>query len=96
MLRARAKLSIVTVEMGSASSMRDAEREQAVYFRAEIEAERQILLANLGKRPPLIDRPAGADRAPLSLTETEGHIRHLDWLIARLDSRFGLIESAPV
>lgn len=65
-----------------------ADVEQAAYFRSELEAERQLLLADIGKRQPLIHRPASVDHGRVSLTRTEVQLRHIDWLIAKLDSRF--------
>ena len=62
--------------------------EQAAYFRSELEAERQLLLAESGKRLALIHRPADAGHGRVSLTRTEAQLRHIDWLIAKLDSRF--------
>jgi hypothetical protein len=72
-------------------SIRAAQRadvEQAAYFRTELESERRLLLADIGKRPPLINRPADAGHGRVSLTGTEVQLRQIDWLIARLDSRF--------
>jgi hypothetical protein len=65
-----------------------ADVEQAAYFRSELEAERQLLLADIGKRQPLIHRPADAGHGRVSLTRTEVQLRHIDWLIAKLDNRF--------
>ncbi len=65
-----------------------ADVEQAAYFRSELEAERQLLLADSGMRPALIHRPADVGRGRVSLTRTEAQLRHIDWLIAKLDSRF--------
>ena len=72
-------------------NMRAAQRadvEQAAYFRSELEAERMQLLADIGKRRALVHRPADAARGRVSMTKTEGQLRHIDWLIAKLDSRF--------
>jgi hypothetical protein len=65
-----------------------ADVEQGAYFRAELEAERRLLLAAIGKRQALIHRPADAGRGRVSLTRTEVQLRHIDWLIAKLDRRF--------
>ncbi len=65
-----------------------ADVEQAARFRFELETERQLLLADVGKRRALIDRPADAGHGRVSLTRTEVQLRHIDWLLAKLDSRF--------
>ena len=65
-----------------------ADVEQAAYFRSELEAERQLLLADNGMRLALIHRPADAGHGRVALTRTEAQLRHIDWLIAKLDSRF--------
>ena len=65
-----------------------ADIQQAAYFRSELEAQRQQLLADSGKRQALIHRPADAGHGRVSLTSTEVQLRHIDWLIAKLDSRF--------
>jgi hypothetical protein len=78
----------VTVADLNIQAAQRADVEQAAYFRAELEAERQLLLADIGKRQPLIQRPAAAGHGRVSLTRTAGHLRHIDWLIAKLDSRF--------
>jgi hypothetical protein len=65
-----------------------ADVEQAAYFRSELEAQRQLLLADIGKRQPLIERPADAGTGRVSLSGSEVRLRHIDWLIARLDNRF--------
>jgi hypothetical protein len=46
------------------------------------------LLADIGKRRAIINRPADAGRGRVSLTGFEVQLRHIDWLIAKLDSRF--------
>jgi hypothetical protein len=65
-----------------------ADVEQAAYFRSELQAQRQLLLADIGKRQPLIQRPADAGQGRVSLSRSEVQLRHIDWLIARLDNRF--------
>ena len=65
-----------------------ADVEQAEYFRTELEAQRSLLLADIGKRQAIINRPADAGHGRVSLTGTEVQLRHIDWLIAKLDSRF--------
>jgi hypothetical protein len=65
-----------------------ADIDQAAYFRSELEAERQLLLADIGKRQALIHRPADVGHRRVSLTRAEVQLRHIDWLIAKLDSRF--------
>ena len=65
-----------------------ADVEQAAYFRTELEAQRSLLLADIGKRQAIINRPADAGHGRVSLTGTEVQLRHIDWLIAKLDSRF--------
>jgi hypothetical protein len=45
-------------------------------------------LADIGKRQPLIERPAVAGNGRVSLSKSEVQLRHIDWLIARLDNRF--------
>ncbi|MDW5614773.1 hypothetical protein [Mycolicibacterium sp. D5.8-2] len=78
----------MTVGENQTATGRRADAEQAAYFRAELEAQRRLLLADLGKRPALIDRPTDAIRTPISLSKSEGQLRHIDWLIANLDRRF--------
>ena len=65
-----------------------ADVEQAAYFRSELLAQRQLLLVDIGKRQPLIQRPADAGHERVSLSRSEVQLRHIDWLIARLDDRF--------
>jgi hypothetical protein len=67
---------------------RAADVAQAAYFRAELVAERQLLLAGLGKRRALIDRPTDSGGANALSRRAEAEVRHLDYLIARLDRRF--------
>ena len=66
-----------------------ADFEQAAYFRAELDAARQLLLADLAKRRALNDGCVDA-RRPTSSPQIEVELHHIDWLIARLDSRFAL------
>lgn len=69
------------------ASMADAQ--QAAYFRAELQAEREQLIADIGKRRALIERPSEVSRHQrATLHSAEAEIRYLDSLIARLDSRF--------
>jgi hypothetical protein len=65
-----------------------ADVEQAAYFRTELEAQRSLLLADIGKRQAIINRPADAGHGRVSLSGTEVQLRHIDWLIAKLDRRF--------
>ena len=65
-----------------------ADAQQAAYFRAELDAERRLLLADIGKRRALIDRPSKVARSHDVHNNAEAQLRHIDWLIARLDSRF--------
>jgi hypothetical protein len=65
-----------------------ADVEQAAYFRCELLAQRRLLLADIGKRQPLIQRPADAGHGRVSMSRSEVQLRHIDWLIARLDNRF--------
>jgi hypothetical protein len=65
-----------------------ADVEQAADFRSELLAQRQLLLVDIGKRQPLIQRPADACHGRVSLSRSEVQLRHIDWLIARLDNRF--------
>lgn len=81
-------VAAVTVGDLNIQAAQRADVEQAAYFRSELEAERQLLLADIGKRQAVIHRPADAGHGRVSLTRTEGHLRHIDWLIAKLDSRF--------
>ena len=68
---------------------RGADAQQAAYFRAELDAERSLLLTQIGKRRALIDRPSDASRRQrASVNSVEAEIRYLDSLIARLDRRF--------
>jgi hypothetical protein len=66
-----------------------ADFEQAAYFRVELDAARRLLLADLAKRRAFIDGSVDAGR-PTSSTPVEADLHHIDWLIARLDSRFAL------
>jgi hypothetical protein len=66
-----------------------ADAQQAAYFRAELDAERRLLLADIGKRRALIDRPGDAGHR-VRATGAEAEVRHIDWLIARLDGRFAV------
>lgn len=73
--------------MGERASTADAQ--QAAYFRAELQVEREQLVADMGKRRALIDRPSESSRHHrVTLHSAEAEIRYLDSLIARLDSRF--------
>ena len=67
-----------------------ADARQAAYFRHELDATRRELLAEVGKRRPLIDRPGDSAQTRSAKTNVEAEVRHIEWLIARLDSRFGL------
>jgi hypothetical protein len=66
-----------------------ADFEQAAYFRAELDAARRLLLADLAKRRALIDGSVDAGRATSS-TPVDAELHHIDWLIERLDRRFAL------
>jgi hypothetical protein len=79
--------SVTSAELNNYAAQQ-ADVEQAAYFRSELQAERRLLLADIGKRRPLIHRPADAGHGRVSLTGTEVQLRHIDWLIATLDSRF--------
>jgi hypothetical protein len=74
-----------------------ADARQAAYFRAKLNAERQLLQVEIGKRRALIDRPSDAARRQRSsLNSAEAELRYLNSLIARLDSRFAAGEdTAP-
>jgi hypothetical protein len=65
-----------------------ADARQAAYFRHELDASRRLLLAEIGKRRPLIDRPGDSAQSRTPRTSVETELRHIEWLIARLDSRF--------
>ena len=81
-------VAAVTVGDLNIQAAQRADVDQAAFFRSELEAERQLLLADVGKREALIHRPASAGHGRVSLTRTEVQLRHIDWLIAKLDSRF--------
>jgi hypothetical protein len=67
-----------------------ADSQQAEYFRAELNAERELLLTEIGKRRALIDHPGDAERRlRRAVQSSEAQLRYLDRLIAGLDSRFG-------
>ena len=78
----------MTVGEQSVELTHGADIAQAAYFRAELLAERQLLLRGIRKRQALIERPTDTGRARVRLTRTEVQLRHIDWLIAKLDSRF--------
>jgi hypothetical protein len=66
-----------------------ADFEQAAYFRAELDAARRSLLADVAKRRALNDGSIDAGRRTSS-RQVDAELHHIDWLIARLDSRFAL------
>jgi hypothetical protein len=66
---------------------RAADEKQAAYFRHELDVERRLLLSDIGGRRALIDRPGGISRRSPG-KNSEAELRHIDWLIAQLDSRF--------
>jgi hypothetical protein len=68
---------------------KSADAHQAAYFRAELEAVRRVLIAECRNRRALINRPNDEGGSDPSLMSAEAEVRHLDRLIARLDSRFG-------
>jgi hypothetical protein len=68
---------------------RVADTQQAAYFRAELEAQRRMLLTGIGKRRALTSRPGDAGRRQrASLASAEAEVRYLTRLIDRLDRRF--------
>jgi hypothetical protein len=83
----RLRVCPVTITDDQARATADAQ--QAAYFRAELDAERRLLLTQIGKRRALIERPSDASRRQrASVSSVEAEVRYLDSLIARLDSRF--------
>ena len=87
------KLQPATLEDQRTETAYTADAEQAAYFRAELHAERRLLMADLAKRLPIIDRPGDVVRPRVTLTQTEVQLRHIDWLIAQLDSRFAPVNA---
>jgi hypothetical protein len=64
---------------------------EAAYFRAELEAQRRMLLTGIGKRRALTSRPGDAGRRQrASLASAEAEVRYLTRLIDRLDRRFAV------
>lgn len=81
------KLTRVTVGGRPVRQVRNADEKQAAYFRAELETARQALLDEVVKRRALIERPRDVGR-PTRVMSAEAELRHIEWLMARLDRRF--------
>jgi hypothetical protein len=81
------KLSRVSIGEHPVRQMRSADDMQAAYFRAELETVRQTLLDDAVKRRALIDRPREVGR-PGRPVSVEAQLRHIEWLMDRLDRRF--------
>jgi hypothetical protein len=77
------------------SGHQGADAEQAAYFRDELHATRRLLLAETGKRRPLIDRQGEVSQFRQPKTNAEAELRHIEWSIARLESRFALGGDEP-
>jgi hypothetical protein len=67
---------------------RAADVQQAAHFRDALAAERELLIGDINKRRPLIDRPSDAGRVRRGVQSAEAQLRYVDRLIARLDGRF--------
>jgi hypothetical protein len=65
-----------------------ADAEQAAYFRASLDSERQHVQDQISMRQSLIERGADTGHLRVAVHHAEAELRHLDRLIDGLDCRF--------